>query len=64
VNLTNSPFAEQWATYAPTGEAILFTSDRSGLGEAIYRAAADGQNPVPLTTPDSTKVDLSLQWLP
>ena len=44
VNLTQHPANDQQAAWSPTGEQILFVSDRNGEIEDLYLMNADGSN--------------------
>ena len=43
VNLTRNGAADGFPTWSPTGEQILFVSDRDGMRD-LYLMAADGSN--------------------
>ena len=44
VNLTQHPANDQQAAWSPTGDQILFVSDRNGEIEDLYLMNADGSN--------------------
>ncbi len=44
VNLTQHPANDQQAAWSPTGEQILFVSDRNGEVDDLYLMNADGSN--------------------
>ena len=64
VNLTNHEAFDGDAKWSPDGEAIVFSSERIGHIHSVYRARADGQEVVRLTTPALGEADLSVTWVP
>jgi TolB protein len=64
VNLTNHEAFDGDAKWSPGGEAIVFSSERNDHIHSLYRAGADGQGVVRLTTPDIGQADVSVAWVP
>jgi TolB protein len=64
LNLTNHEAFDGDAAWSPAGDAIVFASERNGHIHSLYRADANGQGVVRITTPESNQADVTLTWVP
>lgn len=64
LNLTNHEAFDGDAAWSPAGDAIVFASERDDHIHSLYRADANGQGVVRITTPASNEADVSVTWSP